>query len=117
MHKMQESGHNLHQNFDENSELDDDKNSPSRDQDNAQEDRANQICAPTPLSGASQKDNSQLSSPLNVGADKSGRLGINQKSIKEIVNQTLIGELDVETNYLKSSNQNFADELHHKTVF
>ena len=40
-----------------------------------------------------------------------------QSSIKEIQSMTLQGELDVETNYLKSSIQNFSDELHLKTVF
>ena len=29
----------------------------------------------------------------------------------------IIGELDVETNYLRSSAQNFGDEMHLKTVF
>ena len=40
-----------------------------------------------------------------------------QSSIKDINNNKLSGDLDVETNYLKSSNQNFGDELHLKTVF
>ena len=40
-----------------------------------------------------------------------------QKSIKELINNKVIGELDVETNYLRASAQNFGDELHLKTVF
>ena len=40
-----------------------------------------------------------------------------QKSIKDLINNKVIGELDVETNYLRASAQNFGDELHLKTVF
>ena len=40
-----------------------------------------------------------------------------QNSIKELINNKVIGELDVETNYLRASAQNFGDELHLKTVF
>ena len=40
-----------------------------------------------------------------------------QSSIKELINNKVIGELDVETNYLRASAQNFGDEMHLKTVF
>ena len=43
---------------------------------------------------------------------------LGNKSIKELAHQNqIIQELDVETNYLRSSVQNFGDEMHIKTVF
>jgi len=37
--------------------------------------------------------------------------------VKDILAGQIIGELDVETNYLRSSAQGFGDEMHLKTVF
>ena len=65
---------------------------------------------------------------MEVRADKDGATQIvsetnlpkktpGQSSIKELLNNKVIGELDVETNYLRASAQNFGDELHLKTVF
>lgn len=57
------------------------------------------------------------SSPGKSQALKEGVLK-GEGSIKDLMgNSKVIGELDVETNYLRQSGQNFSEEMHLKTVF
>lgn len=75
--------------------------------------------------------NKEVSNTIKAEMGNSGNVPA-QNSINEIINQRIIGELDVETNYLRSSAQNIgmsaglgtneklgiiSDEMHMKTVF
>ena len=77
---------------------------------------------PTPDLLVQNKDGSTLEppSPLKDPKQEAGNPAAVPKdsSIKDLLTSPrVIGELDVETNYLRQSGQNFSEEMHLKTVF